>query len=436
VKTLDFVLPEGLEAAEPPPVRDGVRLLVARAGGVRHTRFAAIREYLVPGDLIVINTSATLASALDGKRAEIPVDVHFSSELDDGDWVVEIRPAGAATGPVTDLRPGEVITLDAGGALVLGRPRPSGQARLWRARPRVEGGAYPFLARHGRPIRYAYVPRPWPLAEYQTVFAREPGSAEMPSAGRPFTERVLTDLITRGVALAPIVLHTGVSSQEPGEPPQPERFQVPEATARLVNATRQAGGRVIAVGTTVTRALESAAEPDGSVRARRGVTDLVLRPERPARVVTGLVTGWHAPGASHLALLCAVAGEPLVGLAYVEALRQEYRWHEFGDSCLLLPLGCRTTSEQSVRPYEQDHGEEPENDERVVTGRVVAVDECLGYAQEQASDVGAVHALQSAEDGRDEGENTQLQPEIGLHRLGRDDGGTGQAGQQAGPQHS
>jgi S-adenosylmethionine:tRNA ribosyltransferase-isomerase len=340
VTTPDFVLPEALEAAGPPPARDGVRLLVASADGARHARFTAFADYLAPGDLIVVNTSATLASALDGKRADTAVDVHFSSELDDGDWVVEIRPAGAATGPVTDLSPGEVIMLDAGAALVVDRPRPAGQVRLWQARPRIggSGGTYPFLARHGRPIRYAYVPRPWPLAEYQTVFARQPGSAEMPSAGRPFTERVVTELITRGVTLAPIVLHTGVSSQEPGEPPQPERFRVPEATATLVNATRQAGGRVIAVGTTVTRALESAADPDGSVHARHGVTDLVLGPERPARVVTGLVTGWHAPGASHLALLAAVAGESLVGLAYAEALRRGYRWHEFGDSCLLLPL--------------------------------------------------------------------------------------------------
>lgn len=363
---LDFVLPDGLEATEPPPVRDGVRLLVASTSGLRNTRFDRIGDHLAPGDLIIVNTSATLASALDGKRAGTPVEVHFSAELDNGDWVVEVRPAGAATGPVTGLRPGEMITLDAGAALVVDRPHPSGQTRLWQTRPRFEGygessprgtvragrdtmaisaiapgphegPAVQFLARHGRPIRYAYVPRPWPLEEYQTVFARDPGSAEMPSAGRPFTERVVTDLITRGVALAPVTLHTGVSSQEPGEPPQPERFRVPEATARLVNATRQAGGRVIAVGTTVTRALESAADPDGTVRARHGMTDLVLGPERPARAVTGLVTGWHAPGASHLDLLCAVAGESLVGLTYAEALRLGYGWHEFGDSCLLLP---------------------------------------------------------------------------------------------------
>jgi S-adenosylmethionine:tRNA ribosyltransferase-isomerase len=263
--------------------------------------------------------------------------VHFSAELDDGAWVVEVRLAGASTGPVTDLRPGEVITLDASAALIVDRPRPAGQSRLWQARPRIDGGVSVFLTRHGRPIRYAYVPAPWPLAEYQTVFAREPGSAEMPSAGRPFTGQVVTDLVTRGVTLAPIVLHTGVSSQEPGEPPQPERFRVPPATARLVNATRQAGGRVVAVGTTVTRALESAAGPDGTVAPRQGWTDLVLGPSRPARAVTGLVTGWHAPGASHLALLVAVAGDALVEQAYGEAVRSGYRWHEFGDSCLLLP---------------------------------------------------------------------------------------------------
>jgi S-adenosylmethionine:tRNA ribosyltransferase-isomerase len=335
--TLDFVLPEGLEATEPPPVRDGVRLLVASADGVQHARFSQIGQFLAAGDLVVVNTSATLAAAVDGNRAGAGVEVHFSAELDDGAWVVEVRPAGVSAGPVADLRPGEVITLDGGAALVVDRPRPAGQARLWQARPRIDGGVPAFLAHHGRPIRYSYVPRPWPLPEYQTVFAREPGSAEMPSAGRPFTAQVVTDLITRGVTLAPIVLHTGVSSQEPGEPPQPERFRVPTATARLVNSTRQAGGRVIAVGTTVTRALESAAGPDGSVRARHGWTDLVLGPSRQARAVTGLVTGWHAPGASHLALLAAVAGTPLVERAYAEAVRSGYWWHEFGDSCLLLP---------------------------------------------------------------------------------------------------
>ncbi len=334
----EFAIPDGAEASAPPAARDGVRLLVARPDRIEHTEFTRLADFLSPGDLIVINTSATLPAAVDGRRPDgRTVTVHFATELDDGTWVVEPRPSADATGPVGDVEPEEVITLPDGVRLILLAPQPSGQHRLWRAKVGAEGGIPAFLARHGRPIRYGYVPAPVPLAEYQTVFAREPGSAEMPSAGRPFTDRLVTDLVTRGIVLAPITLHTGVSSQQAGEPPQPERFRVPGGTARLVNATRAQGNRVIAVGTTVTRALESAVDDAGRVRQRSGWTDLVLGPHRAARTVSGLITGWHAPGASHLDLLEAVAGKQLVQRAYFEAVRADYRWHEFGDSCLFLP---------------------------------------------------------------------------------------------------
>jgi S-adenosylmethionine:tRNA ribosyltransferase-isomerase len=207
----------------------------------------------------------------------------------------------------------------------------------------VEGPVEAYLARHGRPIAYGYVTGRWPLAAYQTVFARDPGSAEMPSAARPFSAGLVTALVSRGVLVAPVTLHAGVSSLEVGEPPQAERYRVPVATARLVNHVRRSGRRVVAVGTTVARALETVAAPDGTVRPGAGWTELVLGPQRPARAVTGLVTGWHEPGASHLLLLEAVAGAELVGRAYAEAVRERYRWHEFGDSCLLLPaLGVRS----------------------------------------------------------------------------------------------
>jgi S-adenosylmethionine:tRNA ribosyltransferase-isomerase len=333
-----FELPAGLEATAPPTDRGSVRLLVARPSGIEHARFADLANFLRAGDLLVFNTSETLPAAVEGRRQTGEhVLVHFATSLDDGDWVVEVRPATNARGPVDDLRPAERIALPDGIDLLVRTPHPSGQHRLWRAAVCVDGGVVAYLRRHGRPIRYDYVPRPYPVAEYQTVFAREPGSAEMPSAGRPFTDRLATELVTRGVVLAPITLHTGLSSPEAGEPPQPERFAVPEVTARLVNMTRAWGGRVVAVGTTVTRALESAADSRGVVRERRGWTDLVLGPDRAARVVGGLITGWHAPGASHLALLEAVAGVELVQQAYREAVRQRYLWHEFGDSCLLLP---------------------------------------------------------------------------------------------------
>jgi S-adenosylmethionine:tRNA ribosyltransferase-isomerase len=226
--------------------------------------------------------------------------------------------------------------LPAGAIVTLTAPYPAGQRRLWRATVAVEGDVSRYLERHGRPIAYAYVPERWPLAAYQTVFARDPGSAEMPSAARPFTEHLVTELVVNGVRLAPVTLHAGVSSQEPGEPPQPERYRVTKQTADLVNDTHAHGGRVIAVGTTVTRALESAATEDGRVHAAQGWTDLVLGPHRPTRAVDGIVTGWHEPGASHLDLLRAVAGARRVERAYDEAQRHDYLWHEFGDSALLF----------------------------------------------------------------------------------------------------
>ncbi|WP_322760526.1 S-adenosylmethionine:tRNA ribosyltransferase-isomerase [Frankia sp. Cr2] len=356
-----FVLPAQASAAMPPEARglrrDGVRLLVADELGVHHARFADLTGFLEPGDLVVVNTSATLAAAVDGWRdgrtgagrdgwtAEAAVVVHFSTARDDDSWVVELRPPGRATGPVSDAVAGEKVGLPAGGSLTLVGPCSETAHldggvvgnRLWRARVDVEGGVGTFLARHGRPITYGYVTGRWPLESYQTVFAHDPGSAEMPSAGRPFTTELVTSLIAAGVSMAPLTLHTGVSSPQEGEPPLAERFRVPPSTARLVNLTRTAGRRVVAVGTTVTRALETVARPDGTVRAGQGWTDLVLGPERPARVVSGLVTGWHAPGASHLLLLEAVAGADLVGQAYQEAVREHYLWHEFGDSALLLP---------------------------------------------------------------------------------------------------
>jgi S-adenosylmethionine:tRNA ribosyltransferase-isomerase len=366
-----------LAASQPPEARglgrDGVRLLVATPDGMVHARFGDLPRFLSAGDLLVVNTSATIGAAVDGRRGDgRPVVVHFSSPLDeetpwagtpDGrspeeraldegtpggpagagtagetPWLVELRENAAATGPVMDASPGETLTLPAGGSLTLLRRYPGPAAiRMWAASVAVGGAPGAFLARHGRPIRYSYVPDPWPLPAYQTVFARTPGSAEMPSAGRPFSAGLVTDLVTAGVVIAPITLHAGVASLEAVEPPLPERFAVPEPTAQLVNLTRAEGRRVVAVGTTCTRALESAAGPGGTVRARHGWTDLVLGADHPARVVTGLVTGWHDPEASHLALLEAVAGPELVRAAYLEAEQAGYLWHEFGDSCLLLP---------------------------------------------------------------------------------------------------
>ncbi len=340
--TPTFALPRGAEATAPPEwegtPRDGVRLMAVRPGGITHHVFAELPELLEPGDLVVVNTSATLPARRAATRADgVAVPLHVAGTLDDGSWVVEVRRPDN-DGPDLRAEPGASLALPDGVRLrlVAGHPDPQRPGRLWRARPDPAVDLVPYLERHGRPIRYGYLSGTFPLSAYQTVYATQPGSAEMASAGRPFSEAVLVRLMARGVPVVPIVLHAGVSSPELHEPPAPERFSVPEVTARLVTSTRQAGRRVVAVGTTVTRALETATADDGVTRPASGWTDLVLGPDRPARVVTGLVTGLHAPEASHLHLLEAVAGEELVAAAYREALATHYLWHEFGDSMIFL----------------------------------------------------------------------------------------------------
>lgn len=339
-----FTLPADAEARTPAEHRgldrDAVRLLVARPHGIAHQRFHDLPEQLAPGDLVVLNTSATLPAAVAGRRRDgSEVGVHVSTPLDDGDWVVELRKTDAS-GPDMNGERGERLRLPGGRELRLIWPYPDPDAlisRLWRARVTPDADPVAYLSRHGTPIGYGYLSGSYPLTDYQTVYASEPGRAEMASAGRPFTPELLVRLVAKGVTVAPVVLHAGVSSPELHEPPAPERFFVPAATARLVNGTRAAGGRVVAVGTTVVRALESTAATDGTVTAARGWTELVLGPGRPARVISGLITGLHAPEASHLLLLEAVGGADLVGAAYTAALREHYLWHEFGDSMLLLP---------------------------------------------------------------------------------------------------
>ncbi|WP_031047699.1 S-adenosylmethionine:tRNA ribosyltransferase-isomerase [Streptomyces sp. NRRL F-5650] len=340
--------------------RDGVRLLVSRGTEVSHHAFGELPGLLRAGDLLVVNTSPTLAAAVDGRVGDARVVVHFSTRGDDGRWAVELRePDGRGTTraraevkglPRARARgvegrgcgglAGTRVRLPGGARLVLEEPLSARGERLWWAR--ASGVAVSALLReHGRPIRYSYTERDQPLSVYQTVFALPSddgtGSAEMPSAARPFTARLVAELVSRGVQFAPVRLHTGVASAESHEPPYPERFAVPEASARLINAVRAGDGRVVAVGTTAVRAVESAAGADGIVRARAGWTDLVVTPERGVRVVEGLLTGLHEPEASHLLMLEAVAGRAAVGRGYEAAVRERYLWHEFGDVHLLLP---------------------------------------------------------------------------------------------------
>lgn len=343
---LSFDLPPALEAGEPPEARgikrDGVRLLVANRSDdhLVHSTFSTLPDFLDAGDLIVVNTSATRPGAFDAVAADgTGVVVHLSTRLDLGRWVVEPRRRRGRRGASerwSGPPPAGPLALDGRASLQLVEPYGDGQ-RLWVADLATPGPTADWLAAHGRPIRYGYVERPWPLSDYQNVYSIVPGSAEMPSAGRPFTAELITRLVAGGVGVTPVVLHTGVASLEADELPYPERVTVPPVTADRINATRTGGGRVIAVGTTVVRALESAASRSGRVAPLDGWTDLVITPERGVWAVDGLLTGWHEPEASHLLMLEAVAGPDLLRRSYEAAIAERYLWHEFGDSHLTLP---------------------------------------------------------------------------------------------------
>jgi len=337
-----------LEAHEPAEAhglaRDDVRLLVTdRADAtIRHARFGNLAQILAPGDLLVVNTSATLPAALAATRGDgLELELRLSTPAPHRDeecfWIVELRRGDA---PYAEGRVDDRLHLPGGATALLLAPFAPG--RLWYARLDLPSSVEIFLAEHGRPIRYGYVPRPWPLSAYQNVYALEPGSAEMASAGRPFTTELITRLVAGGVLFAPVTLHTGVSSQERHERPYAERYRVPVESARLVNAVRGWGGRVIAVGTTVVRALETVARPNGTVEAGEGWTSLVVAAERGLWAIDSLLSGFHESDSSHLDLLRAAAGDELLLRSYDAALAHGYRWHEFGDSHLVLGASVRS----------------------------------------------------------------------------------------------
>jgi S-adenosylmethionine:tRNA ribosyltransferase-isomerase len=348
---LDFVLDPAHEAHEPPEAsgrpRDHGRLLVSRGRAAPvDARFDALGTFIAPGDLIVVNTSATIPAAVDGRLPDgAPVVVHFSGELPGAVALAEVRrPAQGSTAPLR-VRPDPVgtsvvVDLLGGGHVRLLTPF-ADSARLWIATLDLGTDVLTYLARHGRAIRYRHVPHPWPIDTYQTVFADEPGSAEMPSASRPFTQELVTKLVAHGVHIAPIVLHTGVSSLEGGERPYPERYRVPRDTATMINAVRADDGHVVAAGTTVVRALATVTDDHGVVHPGAGWTDVVVTPATPLHAVDGLLTGWHEPESTHLWMLEAFADRDVLADAYTTALDLGYRWHEFGDSHLILrePVG-------------------------------------------------------------------------------------------------
>ncbi|MCB0630330.1 MAG: S-adenosylmethionine:tRNA ribosyltransferase-isomerase [Saprospiraceae bacterium] len=366
----EFELPQTL--TQPLPTeergieRDQVRLMVSKlmTDSVFHTTFTHIDRFLRAGDVLVINTSATMPAALDitlttGQQGRL----HLSTHLDGNRWLAELRQVVKGIPKRFFLaRTGDELRLPGNGEVQLLYPyyetgrdespsafgisqkgrlqvkertgRLKDHLHLWEIELRLPAPLSDYLQHFGKPIRYDN--RQYPLAYYQTVFATQAGSAEMPSAGRAFTHPLITRLLAKGVQFAPITLHTGVSSLEVAERPYPEYFQIPEASASLLNLAQREGRRIIAVGTTAVRALESAVNENGEVEVRHGWTDLYITPERGMRIVNGLLTGLHEPRASHLHMLEALAGSAHLEIAYREAIEKGYLWHEFGDLHLML----------------------------------------------------------------------------------------------------
>jgi len=333
-----FELPPALEAGAPPEARglrrDDVALLVtdARRDTHRVHRFNELASFLEPRDLVVVNDSATIPAALAARYQGEEFPLHLSTQVAANLWLVEPRTTRR-------FEAGAGLLLAGGATAKLLAPFGIERARLWYAILELPAALDLYLHRHGKPITYSYVRRPLPLDAYQTIFARSAGSVEMPSAGRPFSLRTLQELRNRKIDLATLTLHCGVASPERHEPPIMEWMELPASTAQAVNAARAAGKRVVAVGTSVVRALESAIDRNGDAAAFGGWTEHVVGVEHPPRIVSALVTGFHEPHASHLAMLEMLASPATLREAYSVALQTRLLWHEFGDVHLILNRG-------------------------------------------------------------------------------------------------
>lgn len=347
---LDLHLTNPPVPATAPPERRGLRrdevkmLVVDRqTNQLTNTRFFDIAKFLQPGDVLVVNTSATIPGRLEAAHQGQPLKLHLATKLSESEYIVERRTARGGPdrrafqmGDAIDIYD-PVTRTNVTTVHVLGHFHPN--SRLWRVHSPVD--LFRVAQDIGSPIRYSYLQNDVDPQAYSTIFARQPGSAEMPSASRPFTYRTLRELGQRGVQVCSLVLHTGVSSHEveidlAHHPVLPEWYHIPDMTAKVVNRARKQGRRVVAVGTTVVRALESAIGVDGDVQAKSDWTTHLITPTSPPRVVTGIVTGMHESQTSHLALMYAFLPPAQLRRVYEKAIAWDYLWHEFGDINLIL----------------------------------------------------------------------------------------------------
>lgn len=339
----DFELPAELIAQAPLERRDASRLMVVdrAAGRIEHRIFSELPSLTVPGDLMVVNRSRVVKARLLGTRvgSGAPAEVFLLAPQGDGRYEAMVSPGGK-------LKPGRVVHVAPGFTIEILEVT---ERRTRIVRLRV---APPFtdveqaIEAHGHVPLPPYIERadaPFDLERYQTVYAREAGSVAAPTAGLHFTPELLAALDARGVRRGEVVLHVGAGTFKPVEAEDPgahvmheERYLIPDATAQALVETRAAGGRVWAVGTTTVRTLESAAEPDRTVRAGEGETRIFIRPPAQPQIVDALVTNFHLPRSTLIMLVAAFAGYDLTMRAYGEAIARRYRFYSYGDAMAVL----------------------------------------------------------------------------------------------------
>jgi S-adenosylmethionine:tRNA ribosyltransferase-isomerase len=338
----EFDLPAGLIAQEPLARRDASRLLVVdrRAGTLAHRTFADLPTLAAPGDALVLNTTRVFRARLLGTRdSGRPAEVLLLRALGGDEWEAMVRPGGK-------LGAGRRVTVAPDLAVEVLDVFPARRTRRVRLVVAGGGDAAAAIERHGRvplPPYIARADRADDTERYQTVYARQAGSVAAPTAGLHFTPELLARLAAGGVRRADVLLHVGAGTFKPLDVDDPadhvmheEWYEVAPESADLVNATRAAGGRVWAVGTTSVRTLESAADADGRVRAGSGDTALFIRPPYRFRAVDALVTNFHLPRSTLLMLVAAFAGYELTMRAYAEAVREGYRFYSYGDAMAIV----------------------------------------------------------------------------------------------------
>jgi S-adenosylmethionine:tRNA ribosyltransferase-isomerase len=339
IKDYDFRLPPELIAQAPLPVRDQSRLLVLHKqdGSLEHRIFTDIVDYLQTGDCLVVNDTKVLPARLFGQKVggTAEIEVVLLRQINQNDWEVLVRPGRRA-------RVGTALTFGDGAlrAEVIDNTPAGGRVLHFH----YQGQFMEILDRLGQMPLPPYIQQK--LSDknrYQTVYARELGSAAAPTAGLHFTERLLDTLAEQGIQIAKLTLHVGLGTFRPVQVEDVEQHQMHSEyytltaeTAEQINQSHRQGKKVIAVGTTSARTLETVGKPDGTVQAASGWTDIFIYPGYQFKVLDGLITNFHLPQSTLIMLVSALAGREQVLQAYQEAIRQRYRFYSFGDAMLII----------------------------------------------------------------------------------------------------